>query len=225
MDEPTAVLTPGEVEELFKVLFKLRQENRSIIFISHKLDEVLQISNRITILRDGCNVATVPNSPDLDRRKLAQMMVGRDINFNIEKPPSEKGEVVLSLNKINLKSGTEFGLKDITLEVHRGEIYGIAGVDGNGQDELAETIMGLQKIVSGHVHILGNETTHWKTPGLRQLPLAYIPKDRHNVGLVMDMSVRDNLVLTRVNRAPFGTFWQIKMKILWDNAVDLIKRF
>jgi general nucleoside transport system ATP-binding protein len=226
MDEPTAVLTPGEVDDLFKVLFHLKEENRSIIFISHKLEEVRRISDRITVLRDGCVVDTVRNSADLDRGKLAYMMVGREISLDIEKTAFDKGDVVLSLKSLHTEpEGEEVGLKDISFDVHRGEIYCIAGVDGNGQDELAEVIMGLLKLKSGGIEILGQDTTRWKTGELRKLPLAYIPKDRHNVGLVMDFSVGDNCVLDRINRKPYGNFWNLSVKAIQKNARELIKRF
>ncbi len=226
MDEPTAVLTPGEVEDLFKVLLKLKEENRSIIFISHKLEEVKLISDRITVLRDGSVVATVTNTPDLDRGKLAHMMVGREINFNIQKPPSSQGKVVLSIKNVRTATRAEqVGLKEISLDVHRGEIYGIAGVDGNGQDELAEASMGLLKIHKGKIEIMGKDTTGWKTRELRKLPIAYIPKDRHNVGLVMDFTVRDNFVLDRVAKKPYGNPWSLNLKVILENALDLIKRF
>jgi general nucleoside transport system ATP-binding protein len=226
MDEPTAVLTPGEVEDLFTVLFHLKEENRSIIFISHKLEEVRRISDRITVLRDGCLVSTVDNSPDLDRGQLAHMMVGREISLDIEKPPVEKGDVVLSLKSLHTESEEDqVGLQDISFDVHRGEIFCIAGVDGNGQDELAEAIMGLLKLKSGQIMILGQETTRWKTGELRKLPLAYIPKDRHNVGLVMDFSVGENCVLDRVERKPYGRPWFLSLKAIQENARELIKRF
>ena len=226
MDEPTAVLTPQEVQELFNVLERLKKEKRSVIFISHKLDEVLRISDRISVMRDGHRVATVPNTPDLNRGKLAYLMVGREVSLRIDKPPCKPRDVVLKLENLQIGNASEkHGLNGISFEVRQGEIFGIAGVDGNGQDELAEAIMGLQKLDGGRIEMFGKDTTRWTTNQVRQLPLAYIPEDRLNVAVVMDFSVRDNLVLTKVGHPPFGSKWGMNIGLMMNNALDLIKRF
>ena len=226
MDEPTSVLTPGEVEHLFEVLQRFREENRSVVFISHKLNEVLQISDRISVLRDGYHVGTVPNSPDLSRAELAKMMVGRPVTLTFDKNPVEQGETVLKLDSLHTSSESKRGnLRGISLEVRRGEIFGVAGVDGNGQSELAKVIMGLYKLDGGSVMMLGNHTTTWTTAQIRQLPMAYIPEERQKVGLVMEFPLRDNLVLSTVGNSPFGEWWRINNSALLDNANDLINRF
>ena len=156
MDEPTAVLTPQEVTKLFEILNRLRREGKSIIFISHKLPEVLELCDRISIMRDGKMIRTLDNTPDLDSRQLAAYMVGRDINLQVEKSKCEPGEVVLKLEHVCADPVFESsGVKDISLELRRGEILGMAGVDGNGQEDLSELIMGLRRLTSGKLQFWG----------------------------------------------------------------------
>jgi simple sugar transport system ATP-binding protein len=226
MDEPTSVLAPGEVEHLFKVLQRLRSENRSVVFISHKLNEVLEISDRISVLRDGSLVGTAPNTRGLSRAELAQMMVGRPVTLQVQKPPVTRGEIVLKLENLHTSSESRRGnLHNLSLEVHRGEIVGIAGVDGNGQSELAEAVMGLRKVDEGRVRILGQDTTGWPTSRIRKLPLAYIPEERQKAGLVLYFPVRDNLALSSIGAAPYWNGWRIDYKELLSLARERIQRF
>lgn len=228
MDEPTAVLTPQEVEELFKTLAILKKENRSVIFISHKLDEVLRVSDRITILRDGSCVASLDCTSDLDKGKLAHMLVGRDVSLEVDKTPyqGEDNEVVLSLDQLRLQKFIHKGESNsISLDIHRGEIFGIAGVDGNGQEELAASILGIEKLAGGKIKINGIDTTHWTTPQIRQLSLAYIPEDRFGTGLVLDFTVQENLVLNTIDRPAFKNLFGMKFRSILSNAVDKIKKF
>lgn len=213
MDEPTAVLTPQEVESLFDVLRKLKAEGKSIIFISHKLPEVLEICDRISIMRDGCMITTMDNSPGLDDRMLASYMVGREIDLNVTKSECKPGEVVLSLKGActDSKEGSS-GIKNFSLEVHRGEIVGLAGVDGNGQTDLSELIMGLRKLTSGSIQFLGQEIGNKSTKEIRQLSIGYIPADRLHAAMIGDFSLRMNMALNKPDQAPFGTKWAINQR-------------
>ena len=154
------------------------------------------------------------------------MMVGRPITLQVEKKPIQKGDTVLKVENLCTHNHSRRGnLRGISFEVHRGEIFGIAGVDGNGQSELVGAIMGLHKLDQGRVMILGNNTTHWSTGKIRQLSLAYIPEERQKAGLVMKFPVRNNLVLSTIKREPFGTWWRINRSALQTHAKDLIRRF
>lgn len=225
LDEPTAVLTPSEVEQFFKVLQRLKEEHHSIIFISHKLDEVLKISDRISILRDGQMVKTLDNHSGLSKSLLANLMVGREINMRVEKNTCCPGEVVLKVENLTSEGHGRNRLRGLSFEIHRGEIFGIAGVDGNGQSELSEVIMGLRKLESGKVTILGQVVTQPKTVDMRHRPIAYIPEDRHNVALIPDFSIEDNLVLSHVSEKPFGGVFYLNKEAITSNAQSLIRRF
>ncbi len=183
LDEPTAVLTPAETEELFENLRRLREAGKTIVFISHKLDEVLDIADRITVLRRG-HVVGEALPEGTTKAKLAEMMVGRPVLFRLEKPSVEIGEPVLQLVGL-LGPGN---LNGISLEVRAGEIVGIAGVEGNGQRELAETIMGLRPASAGSVRLAGREITGMPVREIRNAGMGFIPEDRHAQGLVLDMT-------------------------------------
>ena len=199
LDEPTAVLTPGGDEELFENLRRLREAGKTIVFISHKLDEVLDIADRITVLRRGRVVGEVPPE-GTTKAKLAEMMVGRPVLFRLEKPSVEIGEPVLQLAGL-LGPGN---LNGISLEVRAGEIVGIAGVEGNGQRELAETIMGLRPASAGSVRLAGREISGMPVREIRNAGMGFIPEDRHAQGLVLNMTIWENAVLGRHDDAPFS---------------------
>ncbi len=226
MDEPTAVLTPQEVKSLFVVLNRLRAEGKSIVFISHKLPEVLELCDSISIMRDGKMIQTLKNEPGLDSRTLAAMMVGRSIDLNIDKPPCKPGEVVLSLQNISSAPQAEScGVKNVTLEVHRGEIVGIAGVDGNGQTDLSELIMGLRKVSDGRMMFLGEDVTKASTKRMRELPIGYIPADRNHSALVLDFSIQTNMALNHPDREPYGRPWLMNFRKITEVTRERIKRF
>ena len=213
MDEPTAVLTPQEVRSLFGVLNKLRDEGKSIIFISHKLPEVLELCDSISIMRDGKMIQTLKNEPGLDSRTLASLMVGRSIDLHITKSPCKPGEVVLSLQRVSADPVSESsGVKNVTLDIHRGEIVGIAGVDGNGQTDLSELIMGLRKASGGRMEFLGRDITHSDTHQMRELPIGYIPADRNHAALVLDFSLQLNTALNHPDRKPYGSPFLMNFK-------------
>ncbi len=213
MDEPTAVLTPQEVEGLFEVLRKLKAEGKSIIFISHKLPEVLEICDRISIMRDGCMISTMDNEAGLDDRKLASYMVGREINLDVVKSECKPGEVVLKLENASTspQEGSS-GIHNFSMEVHRGEIVGLAGVDGNGQTDLSELIMGLRKLTGGSIQFLGQEIGNKPTKDIRQLSIGYIPADRLHAAMIGELPLKMNMAFNRPDQAPFGTRWAINQR-------------
>jgi len=221
LDEPTAVLTPGETNELFDNLRELRGAGKSIVFISHKLDEVLEIADRITVLRRGSVVGeTTP--AETSKAKLAEMMVGRPVLFRLEKPQVELGDPILRVESLAAPGK----LNGLSLEVRAGEILGVAGVEGNGQRELAEALIGLRPAGGGHVWLEGNEITGRSVEDIRNAGVAYIPEDRQDQGLVLDMTLWENLVLGRHDDAEFssrlGVLFIGKIKEL---AARLVKLF
>jgi simple sugar transport system ATP-binding protein len=198
LDEPTAVLTPTETSALFMNLRALRDSGKTIVFISHKLDEVLEIADRITVLRRGKVVGeTTPAATT--KAELAEMMVGRPILFRLEKPVVELGETVLSLQDVSAGR-----LRGLSLEVRAGEIVGVAGVEGNGQRDLADAIMGLRPVESGSIVLEGRNLTTIDTAEIRHAGTAFVPEDRQDQGLVLDMSLWENSVLGRHDEDVFS---------------------
>jgi simple sugar transport system ATP-binding protein len=200
LDEPTAVLTPNETKDLFGNLRKLREAGRTIVFISHKLDEVLEIADRITVLRRG-RVVGETRPAETSKAKLAEMMVGRPVLFRLDKPQVEIGEPVLRVDGLT----GEGKLNGIDLEVRAGEILGVAGVEGNGQRELAETIFGLRRPSSGTIQLEGSSITGRSVGDIRNAGVGYIPEDRHDQGLVLNMTLWENAVLGRQDDEEFSS--------------------
>src|SRR5436190_17151079 len=192
LDEPTAVLTPQEAIELFAIVRSLRADGKSIIFISHKLNEVLEIADRITVLRRGRKIETVPRE-GATQESLARAMVGREVLLRVEKPPPQPGDVLLSVEDLHVSDdrGIE-KVRGVSFEVRAGEIVGIAGVDGNGQSELIDAIAGLQKIDSGGVTVGGKRLKHASARAALDLGLGHIPEDRQRRGLVLEFSIAEN---------------------------------
>lgn len=225
MDEPTSVLTPQEADELFVVLRKLAEEGKTIIFITHKLREVMAISDRITVLRDGKVVNTV-NTREIDRDSLANMMVGRKIFLSFERKAARLGEQILELR--NVRAVNDRGLlalKDISLSMRAGEILGVAGVDGNGQSELADVIMGLRPVTHGDVIVKGRSVVHKDTAYIIKQGISAIPFSRHEEGLVLTFSVKDNLILKEFYNPPFNKGGFLDFKVIQDNALQRIKEY
>ncbi|MEA4908773.1 MAG: ABC transporter ATP-binding protein [Chloroflexi bacterium] len=194
LDEPTAVLTPNEVVELFNVLKTLVAEGLSIIFITHKLEEVMAVCDRVTVLRDGHKVATV-DTADTNKQELARMMVGREVFLNIDKPEVEKGDVVLSIQDLIAEDDRGLtAIKDISFEIRHGEIFGIAGVDGNGQTELADAIAGMRSSRQGKITVNGKDATNRSPREILEMNVSYIPPDRQHMGLLMDFTIEENLI-------------------------------
>ena len=226
LDEPTAVLTPIEVEELFQVLRKLKSEGKTIIFISHKLNEVMEITDRVTVIRKGQVIGTV-NTKEATPQLLAKMMVGRDVVLRIEKPPKEPGKPILQVKNLWVKGDRgEESVKGLSFEVREGEIFGIAGVEGNGQTELIESITGLRKPEKGEIILNDRDITGRSPKELYDMGMAHIPEDRTNMGLILDMTVTENSILGLQWREKFQRF---KGVIHWgkarEHAKELIERF
>ncbi len=204
LDEPTAVLTPQEGEVLFDILKQLKSDGKSIIFISHKLEEVMKVSDRITVLRKGKVVGTVDKG-NVTQRDLATMMIGRDILVNLEKKPLKMGKEVLSIE--HLEGYNDRGIKTlqgVEFTVHSGEIFGIAGVVGNGQEELAEIIAGLRKGSKGKIYVEDQEITNFPPSDILKKGVSYIPSDRLKVGLVPNLSSIENSILKCYNEEPIS---------------------
>ncbi|HTZ99703.1 MAG TPA: ABC transporter ATP-binding protein [Candidatus Aquilonibacter sp.] len=195
LDEPTAVLTTQEKDQLFTVLRGLRQEGRSILLVTHKLNEIMEIADRVTVMRDGKTVATRTVAETSDQ-ELARLMVGRDVNLRTEKPAMRPGETLLQVSDLRVRDekGHE-KVRGVTIEVRAGEILGIAGVDGNGQSHVAEAIMHLREVKGGRVLVGGTDVTNLSVDRHHAAGLAYIPADRRHVGSVTEMSVAENAIL------------------------------
>lgn len=225
LDEPTAVLTPIEVKELFAVLRKLKEQGKTIIFISHKLNEVMEITDRVTVIRRGEVIGTV-NTSEATPELLAKMMVGRDVVLRIEKPPKEPGDVILRVEDLWVKGDRgEEAVRGLTFEVRAGEIFGIAGVEGNGQSELIEAISGLRKVEKGKIYLNGVDITS-KTPReLYDMGMAHIPEDRIHMGLIIDMSVTENSILGMHWRKEFSRGFLLDWSKVEEHAKRLIEEF
>jgi general nucleoside transport system ATP-binding protein len=221
LDEPTAVLTPSESRDLFGNLRKLREAGRTIVFISHKLDEVMEIADRITVLRRGRVVGETRPS-ETSKAELAEMMVGRPVLFRLDKPTVEIGEPVLKVEDLT----GEGKLNGISLEVRAGEILGVAGVEGNGQRELAETLIGLRMPEAGTIDLEGVAIAGRPVFDIRNAGVGYIPEDRHEQGLVLNMSLWENAVLGRQDDADFsGALGVLFIGKIKDLAARLVNRF
>ena len=197
-DEPTAVLTPQEIDELMQIMRNLAAEGKSILFISHKLAEIMMVADRCTVLRKGKYIGTVA-AKDTTVEKLSAMMVGRDVKFAVEKVPAVPGEVVLDVSGMTVasKHHKNDAVKNVTFQVRRGEIVCIAGIDGNGQTELVYGLTGLEPVKSGSISLCGQDITHAPIRRRSVMGMSHIPEDRHKHGLVLDYTLEDNLVLQR----------------------------
>ena len=204
LDEPTAVLTPQEVEEFFAILRRMREQGKTVIIITHKLSEVLAVSDDVTVMRDGRVVGRVKTA-ETSAAELARMMVGRDVLLRVEKPEARPGETVLSVRGLTVTAGGgERGLRDISFDVRAGEIVGIAGIEGNGQTELIEALAGLVPAsqVSGEVLLEGQAVTRADARARYELGIAHVPEDRHRRGLLLDFDLSENSILGLHYRKP-----------------------
>ena len=226
LDEPTAVLTPQETVELFEQLKLLKENGHSIIFISHKLEEVMQLCDRVTILRHGYSQCTYSIS-ELDEAKISRMMVGRDVVLKIEKDAPKCGEAIVKIkNLVKVNSDGKNAIDDISFEIHEGEVVGIAGVEGNGQSELSDAISGMQPYNSGSITINGEEIREKSIRNIRRLGLSFIPEDRMAVGCVSDMSIGKNICADRFrNKENMQGHIFINGKRLGQIADDAIRNF
>jgi simple sugar transport system ATP-binding protein len=225
LDEPTAVLTPQEALELFQILRGLIAEGLSVIFISHKLDEVLEISDRITVLRRGKTVATIPREGATEQQ-LAQLMVGREVLLRVDKKPGSPGEPVLIVE--NLSVFDDRGLpavRDVSLQVRAGEIVGIAGVDGNGQSELIDAITGLRRPAGGRVLVGDEEVTTKNADDHLEAGLGHIPEDRQRRGLVLEFTLAENVALHDYDKPPISRWGWLSPRRMVQRARDLLRRY
>lgn len=225
LDEPTAVLTPQEVDEFFVTLKQMADDGHALIFISHKLHEVMTFTDRVTVLRDGRNVGAIATK-DTDKKALAEMMVGRELNLNPERPPVEIGDSRLRLE--NLQAQGDRGvpaLRGVSLDVRAGEIVGLAGVSGNGQLELAEVIAGLRPATGGRVFIDGNDVTGQPPAQMIAHGLSYIPEERNRDGMIKEFSISENLILRENNKPPYAYRGFLDFKAIARRSNELVRDF
>ncbi|MFZ0625879.1 MAG: ABC transporter ATP-binding protein [Acidimicrobiia bacterium] len=219
-DEPTAVLTPQEVEEFFEIVRGLKQDGKGVIFISHKLNEALEIADRIVVLRDGRSVGEA-NPKTSTRERLAEMMVGRPVDLVVHKEIAAPKSVVLSIHDLVVLDDRGTRTVDgVSFDVRAGEIVGIAGVQGNGQTELVESIMGMRPSLAGHVFLGADDVTESSPRDLHRLGVAHVPEDRQESGLVLQFSVAENMVLDSYYDRPYSRGIQMD----WDKAIESSKR-
>ncbi len=224
-DEPTAVLTPQEVIELMKIMRSLIEEGKTIILITHKLKEIMAIADRCTVIRWGKVVGTV-NVSDTNEEKLAEMMVGRKVLFDLNKKEANPREDVLQIENLTVSGSTgTHGLRNFSLTVKCGEIVGLAGVDGNGQAELVEAIIGLRRADSGKISIHGTDVTNMTTRQRINTGMAHIPEDRHKHGLILDYTVQENLILKNYYLEPYSRRGLIDWDYVYTHAEKVIKDF
>jgi general nucleoside transport system ATP-binding protein len=225
LDEPTAVLTPQEAAELFGIIRSLQADGKSIIFITHKLNEVLEIADRITVLRRGKTIETVPRQ-GATQESLARAMVGREVLLRVEKPSATPGDVVLELEDLHVLDdrGIE-KVSGVSLTVRAGEIVGIAGVDGNGQSELIDAICGLRRSESGTIKVGGKELRHASPREMLDAGVGHIPEDRQRRGLVLEFSIAENIALHDYAEPPDAKWGMLFPKRLIERARTLIKMF
>lgn len=224
-DEPTAVLTPAEIEELMTIMKNLANEGKSIILITHKLDEIRAVSDRVTVIRRGKSIETVEIG-GATNQDLAEMMVGRSVSFKTEKGPSEPKEVVLSIENlvVNENRGVP-AVKNLSLELRAGEIVGIAGIDGNGQSELIQAITGLRKVKSGSIKIKGKEVVGLHPRQITEMSVGHVPEDRHRDGLVLDMMISENIALQTYYKEPLSKNGILNYPNITSYAKKLMEEF
>ncbi|MEO8285703.1 MAG: ABC transporter ATP-binding protein [Chloroflexota bacterium] len=225
LDEPTAVLTPQEAQDLFAIMRRLADDGKAIVFITHKLKEVLAIADRITVLRLG-KVAGTADPRTATEVQLASLMVGRAVILQVTKRPAKPGKPVLLLDNLQVKDNRgHMAVDGLSLEVREGEIFGIAGIEGNGQTELVEGLTGLRKVSGGTYMLDGRDVRHVPTSGLIEHGIAHVPEDRHKFGLVLTYPVSDNLVLNTYNNPPFANGVLRNDRSIIEFARKLVKKF
>ena len=224
-DEPTAVLTPQEITELMKIMKNLAKEGKSILFISHKLNEIMEVSDRVTVLRKGKYIGTV-NTSETNKQELSNLMVGRPVQLEVVKEPAKPTEVILEVKNMSVPSHIHKrnAVNNVSLNVRRGEIVCIAGIDGNGQSEFIYGLTGLDKISSGTINLCGEDITKKSIKG-KGKNMSHIPEDRHKHGLVLDFTLEDNIVLQKFQEPQFQKHGFIKFGNVRKYAEKLIEQF
>ena len=225
-DEPTAVLTPQEIEELMKIMKNLAKEGKSILFITHKLNEIMEVANRCTILRKGKYIGTV-EIQNTTKEELSKMMVGRNVNFKVDKNPAKPGETVLKIEHMTVpsKMHKNNAVKDVSLQVRRGEIVCIAGIDGNGQTEFVHALTGLEKMTAGKILFNGQDISKVSIRERSKGGMSHIPEDRHKHGLVLDYTLEQNMVLQRYWQTEFQQAGFIKKGVVRTYTQRLIDQY
>ena len=226
-DEPTAVLTPQEIEELMQIMRNLAAEGKSILFISHKLAEIMAVADRCTVLRKGKYIGTV-ETKNTTMEELSAMMVGRNVNFHVEKQPAHPGEVVLDVQNMTIASKVHnnYAVKDVSFQVRRGEIVCIAGIDGNGQSELVYGLTGLEPLVHGKILMDGKDITKSSIRKRSVMGMSHIPEDRHKHGLVLDYSLEYNMILQTYFESRFtDRIGFLRRKNIRDYSDKLIEQY
>ncbi|WP_421849552.1 ABC transporter ATP-binding protein [Oricola sp.] len=224
LDEPTAVLTPQEVEEFFEIVRSLRKAGKAIVFITHKLHEILEISDRINVLRGG-KITGEGDPKAVNEQELAEMMVGRPVSFDVEKGPFKPGDTMLDVSElVVLRENDEIAVDNISLQVRSGEVVGIAGVQGNGQSALIEALTGLQHASNGSIRFLGEDITHASVRQRHRMGMAHIPEDRHKSGMIANFTIFENMVLNTYYEDRFSSGPNIKwpdvLKTAAQYAID-----
>jgi len=225
LDEPTAVLTPQEVDELISIMESLTEQGKSIIFITHKLKEVKKISDQVTVIRRGRVMDTV-NTDSATTDDLAKMMVGREVVLRIDKKDADPGEVILQAKNLRAKNDRGLSaLNGVSFEVRRGEILGVAGVEGNGQSELSEVLNGLREIDEGTIIFKDQDISNYSTRDIIQAGVSYIPEDRLSRGLILDFTLYENMILGDHTNPPYANGWNINYNKVRKEVRKLIKDF
>lgn len=225
LDEPTAVLTPQEIDELMEIMRSLASQGKTIIIITHKLKEIKQVADYCTVIRRGKKIDTVKVA-DVTEEDLASMMVGRQVSFKVDKKEANVGDVVLKVDNLVVKDNRRLNaVNGLSLELHRGEILGIAGVDGNGQSEFIEGVTGLRPIESGTVILNGKDITNLTPKEIIESGMNTIPEDRQKRGLVLDFTVAENMILENYHKEPFSTKGRLNHKAISDFSKELIEKF
>ena len=225
-DEPTAVLTPQEISELMKIMKNLAKEGKSILFITHKLNEIMEVADRCTILRRGKYIGTV-DIADTSKEELSRMMVGRNVSFSVDKKDKKPGDTVLKVEHMTVpsRSHANNAVKDVSFNVRKGEIVCIAGIDGNGQTELVQGLTGLEKLSGGSIFFGGQDITRASIREKSKLGMSHIPEDRHKHGLVLDYTLEQNMVLQRYWQPEFQKGGFIRAKEVRAYAEKLIEQY
>jgi ABC-type uncharacterized transport system ATPase subunit len=224
LDEPTAVLTPQEVEDFFNILRQMREQGKTIVIITHKLEEVLAISDDVTVMRDGKVVGNVKTA-ETNAKELARMIVGRDVLLRVEKTDARPSEPVLSIENLSVSGKHGAALSDVSLNVRAGEIVGIAGIEGNGQTELIEAIAGLIPVQSGSIKISGNEISRLSVRKRTEMGIGHIPEDRHRRGLLLDSDLEENAILGVHYRAPVASGGFLNSAVIERKTREIIENF
>ena len=224
LDEPTAVLTPQETEDFFNILRRMREQGKTIVIITHKLEEVLAVSENVTVMRDGKVVGSVKTG-ETNVKDLARMIVGRDVLLRVEKTDANPQKAVLNVQNLSIAGKHGLAVDDISFNVRAGEIVGIAGIEGNGQTELIEAIAGLMVIQKGSIELLGNEISRLSVRRRTELGIAHIPEDRHKRGLLLDSDLEENSILGVHYRPPVTTGGFLNSTAIETRAKEIIRNF